>query len=326
MILADKIMKLRKQNGWSQEDLAEKMDVSRQSVSKWESAQSIPDLDKLLKLSQLFGVSTDYLLKDEVEETELVVDSYQPENIRKIELEEANDYIEKNERASFITAVGVFLCILSPATLIFLVGLSAGMEISENIANGIGIVILLIMVAIAVVLFIVAGTITSPYDFIENEDFTISYGVEGMAEDRIKKNQHVAMIKMCAGVVLCILCALPLITAALVTENEMIICGMVSLLLFMVGVAVFLFITSASEKTACQKLLQQGDYTRENKRMNTKLERVGSVYWGLVTAAYLAWSFITMRWEMTWIVWPVAGVAFGAVAAITKAVIGAKEA
>lgn len=64
MILADKIIELRKKNGWSQEDLAEKMEVSRQSISKWEGAQSIPDMNKILKLSEVFSVSTDYLLKD----------------------------------------------------------------------------------------------------------------------------------------------------------------------------------------------------------------------------------------------------------------------
>lgn len=64
MTLADKIIKLRKQHGWSQEELADKMDVSRQAVSKWECAQTIPDIEKVLQLSQLFNVSTDYLLKD----------------------------------------------------------------------------------------------------------------------------------------------------------------------------------------------------------------------------------------------------------------------
>ena len=64
MILADKIMSLRKQNGWSQEELAEQLNVSRQSVSKWESGTSIPDIEKIIKMSQLFYVSTDYLLKD----------------------------------------------------------------------------------------------------------------------------------------------------------------------------------------------------------------------------------------------------------------------
>ena len=59
MILADKIIALRKKSGWSQEELAEKMNVTRQSVSKWEGAQAVPDLEKILLLSQLFGVSTD---------------------------------------------------------------------------------------------------------------------------------------------------------------------------------------------------------------------------------------------------------------------------
>ena len=58
---------MRKKSGWSQEELAEKMEVSRQAVSKWESAQTVPDLNKILQLGKLFGVTTDYLLKDELE-------------------------------------------------------------------------------------------------------------------------------------------------------------------------------------------------------------------------------------------------------------------
>ena len=67
MILADKIMNERKRNGWSQEELADKLGVSRQSVSKWESAQSVPDLNRIIKLAEIFGVTTDYLLKEELE-------------------------------------------------------------------------------------------------------------------------------------------------------------------------------------------------------------------------------------------------------------------
>ncbi len=70
MIFADKILELRKKNGWSQEDLADKMNVSRQSISKWESAQATPDIAKIIQLSELFGVSTDYLVKDELESVE----------------------------------------------------------------------------------------------------------------------------------------------------------------------------------------------------------------------------------------------------------------
>lgn len=65
MPLADKIMELRKKQGWSQIDLADRLDVSRQSVSKWEMAQAVPELDKIIKMSELFAVTTDYLLKDD---------------------------------------------------------------------------------------------------------------------------------------------------------------------------------------------------------------------------------------------------------------------
>ena len=67
MRLSDKIIQLRKSNGWSQEDLAEKLNVSRQAISRWEGAAAQPDAANILQLSRLFGVTTDYLLNDEYE-------------------------------------------------------------------------------------------------------------------------------------------------------------------------------------------------------------------------------------------------------------------
>ena len=63
MIFADKLVDLRKKSGWSQEELAEKLNVSRQAVSKWEGAQSIPDMARIIQLSELFSVSI-IVLKD----------------------------------------------------------------------------------------------------------------------------------------------------------------------------------------------------------------------------------------------------------------------
>ncbi len=63
MTIADRIQSLRKAKGISQEELADKIGVSRQAVSKWESEQSMPDLEKVVFLSEFFGVTTDYLLK-----------------------------------------------------------------------------------------------------------------------------------------------------------------------------------------------------------------------------------------------------------------------
>lgn len=148
MILADKIITLRKKNGWSQEELAEQMNVSRQAVSKWESAQSVPDLNKILLLSQIFGVSTDYLLKDEMEEEEPKVQeevSYIEEKgeqipIRKVSMEEANEYLEIKAKAAGKIALGVMMCVFSPICVMVL---SAAYEegylaITEDAAAGIG--------------------------------------------------------------------------------------------------------------------------------------------------------------------------------------------
>ena len=67
MKLSDKILKLRKQNGMSQEELAEKLDVSRQAISRWEVGSAQPDASNILQLSKLFGVTADYLLNDDYE-------------------------------------------------------------------------------------------------------------------------------------------------------------------------------------------------------------------------------------------------------------------
>ena len=121
MILADKITDLRKKNGWSQEELANQLGVSRQAVSKWESASSIPDLDKIIKLSNIFGVSTDYLLKDSLEEetrelseSKMADAGSEEENIQMVSMETANVYLELLRNVSSKIALGISLCILSP--------------------------------------------------------------------------------------------------------------------------------------------------------------------------------------------------------------------
>ncbi len=88
MTLSEKIMSLRKKNGWSQEELAERLDLSRQSVSKWESGESIPTLEKIIKISEIFEVSTDYLLKDNFKE-------------ERFDSSESSIYMNKIEENSF---------------------------------------------------------------------------------------------------------------------------------------------------------------------------------------------------------------------------------
>ncbi|MFJ7982611.1 helix-turn-helix domain-containing protein [Lysinibacillus xylanilyticus] len=67
MIFGEKLFKLRKENGLSQEALAEKLNTTRQAISKWENGQGYPETERLLMIGNIFGVSMDYLLKDSVE-------------------------------------------------------------------------------------------------------------------------------------------------------------------------------------------------------------------------------------------------------------------
>ena len=183
MILADKIILLRKKAGWSQEELADQLNVTRQSVSKWEGAQSIPDMDKILMMSKLFGTTTDYLLKDELEEEELI--SSEPvSEVHRIKLEDASKFLLTMKEVSPKLALGTFLCIISPITLLILAAISEveKYKLNENAACGIGLIVLIVFVVLGVVNFVSSSTKTKEYEFLENQNFETEYGVIGMAD------------------------------------------------------------------------------------------------------------------------------------------------
>lgn len=211
MILADKIIALRKRAGWSQEELAQQLGVTRQSVSKWEGAQSVPDMDKVLQMSRLFGVSTDYLLKDELEETEALPTAEEPA-LRRVTMEQASDYLALRRAAAPRVALATFLCILSPAVLLLLSGMSgdARFAVRGDTAAGIGLCVLLVLVAAAVALFITSGTKSKVYEFLEKEPFETEYGVAGMVKERKQAFAPTATRLNVIGTVLCILSVLPL--------------------------------------------------------------------------------------------------------------------
>ena len=330
MILADKIIELRKKNGWSQEELAEKLGVSRQAVSKWEGAQSVPDIQRILEMSKLFGVSTDYLLKDDMEYSSEVITESAAENdsvLHRVDMETASAFLAFRRNWAPRIALAVFLCIISPVALIMLGAFSeyGVLSISENAAGGIGMVILLLLVAGAVSIFIMYGMKNQPFEFLEKENIDTAYGVTGMVREYKDRCAAVCSTQIVLGVVLCILSVLPLFGALCVTENDLVIILCVCLLLVIVAVGVVFLILAGMNRGAANMLLQEGDYSREEKKRNRLTSTAAGVYWLLVTAGYLAWSFVTGGWNRTWIVWPVAGVLFPAVMAVVGAIRGKNE-
>ena len=323
MILADKIIELRKKSGWSQEDLAEKMDVSRQSISKWESAQSVPDMGRIVRLSELFGVSTDYLLKDNIEFEEPAEDVYSDSPLRTVTMEEASGFLRMREHNAPRIALGVMLCILSPVLLLLLGGASeyGVLALTESQAVGIGLVALFVLVGCAVALFITCGLRSGKYEYIEKEPIETLYGVDGMVRERRDRYQSTFSVRLTVGIVLCVVSVIPLFLSIFLNGgNEFISVLGVCAILVLVAVGVMLIISVSVIWDGFKQLLEEGDYSRAEKADSKRYGWISGTYWMLVTAGFLAWSFITNSWDRSWIVWPVAGVAYGAFYAILKAV------
>lgn len=313
MILADKIIRLRKKNGWSQEELAQKMNVSRQAVSKWEGAQTVPDLERILMLSKLFGVTTDYLLKDEMEQEEVSEDGEDSE-VRRITMAEANEFLKWRKKASIQIASAVFLCMIAVIPLIILGALSEIPEygISENLAVGSGMACLLVLVAIAVAIFMRTGFQNSPYEFYEKGDFEMEYGVNGMVMEKQKEYRKSYVRYNIIGTCLCVLSAIPLFIGS-ASEDDLKIIVSISIMFFIAGIGVFFFLVTGVRWASMQKILKQGEYEEERKRKDKRKEGIGAIYWLIVTAVYLGVSFTWNNWKNTWVIWAVAGVLFPAV-------------
>ena len=328
MILADKIILLRKKSGWSQEELAEKLNVSRQSISKWEGAQSVPGMDKILQLSEIFGVSTDYLLKDSIELEEYVEQESKSEesSVRYVSMEEANSYLDLTQNIAHKMALGVAMCIMSPAIIITLSNLYLfeQFSFSENQSQAIALTLFFITIASAVVIFISIGMKFKDFEYLKTEPIETEYGVSGMVKSKMKAYKETYSKYNIIGVTLCILSVLPVILSSFADKDLTDGIGVIGTL-FMVAVGVFMLVTVGTIWSSFNVLLQEGEYSVEGKAKSKVVGSIAGIYWLLATALYLFISFYYGVWDKSWMIWPVAGVLFGAVAAIANLVIKSKK-
>ena len=313
MTLAEKIANLRKKNRWSQEELAEKMGVSRQAVSKWESAQAAPDLENILALSRLFGVTTDYLLKDEIETEELVADG-DGEPARRVSLTLASEFLAWRKRAARRMAAATLLCVVAviPLLLLSAATKAPGRAIPENLAAGAGLATLLVLVAAAVALFVSCGLQGTPFAFLDQEPFETEHGVDDMVREQQSAYRPAYVKSNVAAACLCVLSPIPLF-AGLLTEKAYLVVAMLSATILLAGIGAALFVLAGARWAGMRKLLQEGEYAPGDRRKARIKKTVSAIYWLTATAVYLAWSVWTGAWETTWVLWPVAGILFAVV-------------
>ena len=314
MNLTERITEQRRIKGWSQEELAYRLGVSRQAVSKWESSQSTPDLERIIQMSELFGVTTDWLLKGEIRESYRNEEDQRQQNIRIVTREEAMDFLNQRSLKAQKIAFATMLCIVSPAPLIVLVAMAeqgiAGF--SDNTAALIGLIALFGMIAYAVYLFIISGAKEEPYRFLKTRSYELEAGVAERIMERKSRYMVTYHQGISSGVVLCILSVVPLLASGLLELNDTMVVGSVGLLLVIVASGVRMIICVSIIRSGFSVLLQEEEYSvsARKRKENKKNDIISSTYWSIVTAGYLLWSFLSHDWHITWLVFAVAGVLY----------------
>ena len=347
MIFADKIIQLRKERNWAQEELASQLGVSRQSISKWESGSSLPDLDKIIKLSQIFDVSTDYLLKEEMEEDTSSPSLEEPpkfskwgteakRKIHKVSLEDADLYLKAQRKYAFKIMIGVVLCILSFFSVICISELAQQrmLPLSLEAGEALGAGSLFILIAIAVVLFVTSHLTMNQFQYLRKEELELLYGVEGIVEKKKQEFHSTYTACIAFGIMLCILSILPPIFAdgfsapfieiqgasiQLEAQRQGLFVSLApALMILIVAAGVALIVYASIVQSGFNVLLQTENHTIDQKRADQKMELIASLFWISITAIYLLLSFWTGNWGYTWVIWPIAGVIYALIAAFIQ--------
>lgn len=279
-------------------------------------------------MSRLFGVSLDYLLKEELEAPE----APQPEPaappepekpLRRVSPEEARQVLELSRAAAQKMALATGLCIVSPTALILLAALSENswFALGEAQATGVGLCVLLVLVAAAVGLFLRCGALTGAYAYLEKEPIEQEPGVEELVHRRREEFRVEYHNGNIWGTVLCILSMLPIFAAMVFAGSDWSYALAVDLLLVLVAIGCVSFVRVGTPWAAMNKLLEEGDYTRESKAFSGRLARLSGGYWLVITAVFLYCAFgPNGNWNPRdyWLVWAIGGVLYGALAAFLR--------
>lgn len=234
------------------------------------------------------------------------------------------EFLTARKRSSTFIATGVMLCIFSPITLLLLISLTklGTLTSSINFATRIGVIATLVLVAIAVTCFIAGNYWLKVNENYEYEDCNLSEELHKkiLKESRDYENKH--YIFKIIGIAFCILSAIPLMSGALFTDAlsnsrlDDFMTGLSSITIFLVGIGVFFLVKTNIVHDSFNIILQIDDYTTEKKAGKKVIEKYTSIYWMIIAFIYLTYSFLSNNWQQSWIIWPLAGIAYGILEAI----------
>ena len=237
---------------------------------------------------------------------------------RKLSFEEVTEYFDRKKMSALLKALGIMFCIIC---VIFPI-MADAMRINDII----GVVLMFLSIGVGVVLMVTAATLMEQWRFMRSEPCSI----DAVSIDYLKnKNRDFTAtysVMHSLGILLCILCFIP---AVIFDEFGGHFWDNLSgaMLFVFVGFGVFLIVYSSTIKRTFSRLLGINDQTEffesEERRMqkikNPTIRAVLMCYWPVVTCIYLCVSFLTFKWHMTWLIWPIAAAVNTIIIAIAKA-------
>lgn len=298
MNFSENLLYLRRRASMSQEELAEKLSVSRQTISKWESGGAFPEMEKLLALCELFGVSMDTLLRGSAEETVA---------------EDSRDYDRHMTAYARGIAGGVTLILLGVTALLFLQAFFPGR------GDGAGVVLLLAAIIAAVTLFIVCSMQHEQY-VKENPSIPWRYPEE---ELRRFRRRYPAMIAAPVALILLgVLLTVAAFTVLQLPEREPYesLTGAVLLLCVTIGAGALVYAGMLESKYDIERynlLHDPADSSPEAERVR-RSERWGDIIMLAATAVFLALGFGWNLWHPGWAVFPVGGILVAIVESVQR--------
>lgn len=282
-----KLQSLRKEKGLSQEALAEKLNVSRQAVSKWESGAGYPEMDKLILISDLFGVTIDYLIKDS---HEFVQDEQRMESKYFMNSQKIKEYMNFKKHFGLRIGGAVSAIILSVIFPILM---------SDKQYEMIGTMIMLIVIAIAVGILIMTGMSCEAYLDLEEKEIHMSFNDLQDIQNQYMNFKSKFGMSIAFGVFLIIFAVAMTVFVEEYVKNEY-LSGII--LITCVAISVFIFIYQCIKDGMYQFLVQNKKYIIEQKKEKKSLY---AITMPLAAMIYLVMGFTQGWWHPGWIIFPV---------------------
>jgi transcriptional regulator with XRE-family HTH domain len=279
-----KLQALRKEKRISQEALAGQLNVSRQAVSKWETGEGYPEMETIIMISNLFGVTLDYLMKDNKEEEPLM--SEDAITLSSVELE---DFFRFKKRFAFIIALAV-------ASIIVSVSLSVFFD-DNNLAIG----AMFLIVALAVGSMTMIGMMDAKYTYLDKKTILLKSSDLELMKEKQEKFNTIFPLLIAFGVFLIIA---GLAVTVIFDDVSDFFAG---IFLWMVATVIATFIYSGVLENTYRQICNNKSFVKEVKE-NEQNNKYYMITMPLAAMVYLLLGFVFDAWHPGWLVFPVTAI------------------